>query len=257
MVRRTGGMLRLRIDDIDAPRVRPEYIDDIFRTLEWMNLDWNEGPKNSDDQTQEYSQSLRAARYNEIIRQLIGTGKVFACKCSRKELSENNCSCKSLQLSLGTPDTALRISTPGDAIVINDKKMGKQEVFLENEMKDFVIRRKDGVAAYQVASMADDIDYDINLIVRGEDLLPSTAAQLYLASLIGAEIFSQIDFYHHPLLTDEHGRKLSKSAGSISIKAMREGSTTPEKLYVELSRMTGLQKECISAEEMLGLPKVY
>ena len=258
MVRRAGGILRLRIDDIDATRARPEYLDDIFRTLEWMGMDWDEGPQTVDEQNNIYSQALRAERYNEIIGQIIDTGRVFACRCSRRDMiaHDNVCLCKSEMLALDTPDTALRIETRDEPIVIHDAEIGQQKVFLDQGMKDFVIRRRDGIAAYQVASLADDIDHDINLIVRGADLLMSTAAQLYLASLISADSFAKTTFYHHPLIQDAAGNKLSKSAGSYSLQAMRERDTTPDKLYVELSSLMGISQPCTSLREMLAIQQL-
>jgi glutamyl/glutaminyl-tRNA synthetase len=226
-VRREGGRLRLRIDDSDSMRVRPELLEDIFLSLEWMGLDWDEGPHNAGEQERLYSQSLRAARYAAMIEQLIGTGRVYACECSRTELKERPCGCRHKQLPLDMPDTALRIMTPDLPIIVNDVK-GRRPIPLNEVMHDFVIRRRDGIAAYQVVSLADDLDQEINLIVRGMDLLESTAAQLYLASLTGAERFSSITFYHHPLLLDDEGHKLSKSAGSTSLKAMREAGMSGE-----------------------------
>jgi glutamyl-tRNA synthetase len=249
MVRKAGGTLRLRIDDIDAARAKPEYIEDIFRTLEWMGLDWDEGPRTADEQTTQYSQALRASRYNEMIAQLINTGKVFACTCSRKDVA--TCTCKSKNLPLDTADSALRIITAEEPIMVDDISAGVQPVYLQNDMKDFVIRRKDGIAAYQVASLADDLDYDINLIVRGRDLLSSTAAQLYLAQLIGDDRFAKASFCHHELLHDATGQKLSKSAGSYSLKAMRENNVSARQLYLEISAKLGLKHPCISLREML------
>lgn len=251
IVRKAGGKLRLRIDDIDAPRARPEYIDDIFRTLEWMGLDWDEGPRTADEHTAQYSQALRATRYNEIIAQLINTANVFACTCSRKDVA--TCTCKPKNLALDTTDSALRITTPEAPIMVDDMREGVRPVYLQNEMKDFVIRRKDGIAAYQVASLADDLDYDINLIVRGADLLTSTAAQLYLAQLLDAGRFAKTTFYHHELLHDLTGEKLSKSAGSFSLKVMRERDTTPEKLFMQLSKLMGLKYSCTSLQMMIDV----
>jgi glutamyl-tRNA synthetase len=134
---------------------------------------------------------------------------------------------------------------------VRDVKAGLLHIPLDKEIKDFVIRRRDGIPAYQIVSLADDIDQDINLIIRGDDLLSSTAAQLYLASLIGAEGFAETTFYHHPLLYDELGHKLSKSSGSPSLKAMRESGTTPEQFYVRMSGLLGLKEPCTSLHEML------
>jgi glutamyl/glutaminyl-tRNA synthetase len=250
-VRRAGGRLLLRIDDRDTPRAKPEFIEDIFRSLDWMGLDWDEGPQTPDELYHTYSQSLRTDLYEEMTRQLIATGKVFACDCSRKDMHNHACTCHAKHIPLDQPDTALRIVTPSGPILVNDVKRGTLAVSLDHELKDFIIRRRDGMTAYQLASLTDDIDYDINLIIRGEDLLGSTAAQLYLASLIGAKSFEKATFYHHAMVKDEQGEKLSKSSGSPSLKAMRESGMTTEQLYTRLSKLMGFPDICTSPDEML------
>ena len=188
-IRKAGGHLRLRIDDSDTTRSKAEYIEDIFRTLDWLGLNWDEGPQTPDEQLRIHSQALRRDRYYEVIAQLAGSGKVFACQCSRKDLLVRPCNCLNHNIGLNHPETALRVLTPAEPILIKDVRAGALPVILKNEIKDFVIARRDGIPAYQVASLADDIDYGINLITRGNDLLSSTAAQLYLASLINLNKF--------------------------------------------------------------------
>ena len=250
-VRKAGGILRLRIDDRDTPRSRPEHMDDIFRTLEWMGIDWDEGPQTPDEEARIYSQTLRSGRYDEMTQLLIGSGEVFACACSRREIHERACACRSMRLPLDRPDTALRIATPADPISVCDVKAGSISVSLDNEMKDFVIRRRDAIPAYQLVSLTDDIDHDINLIIRGDDLLSSTAGQLYLASLLGASAFSEISFYHHPLLYNEQGHKLSKSSGSPSLKALRESGVTQAQFYMMMSDILRSKEKYTSLREML------
>jgi len=250
-VRRAGGKLLLRIDDRDTPRAKPEFIEDIFRSLEWMGLDWDEGPQTPDELNSTYSQSLRTDLYEDMTRRLIATGKVFACDCSRKDMHKEACICRSQHIPLDQPDTALRIVTTSETIFVNDIKRGSIPINLEPDLKDFIIRRRDGMTAYQLASLTDDIDYDINLIIRGNDLLSSTAAQLYLASLIRIKNFENTTFYHHTMVSDEKGEKLSKSSGSPSLKAMRESGVTREQLYTRLSILIGLEDVCISPDEML------
>jgi glutamyl/glutaminyl-tRNA synthetase len=254
LVRKQGGKLRLRIDDRDTVRSKPEYVEDIFRTLDWMGLDWDEGPQTPDEQERFYSQALRGDRYDEIVQELIKSGKVFACNCSRKTVHHHVCTCRTKNISLNHPDTALRIVTPTQPVAVHDLVKGEQFISLENEMKDFVIRRRDGITAYQLFSLTDDVDFDINLIVRGEDLLSSTAAQLYLATLLPPNNFAQTTFYHHSLLHDETGKKLSKSAGSLSLKTMREQGTSAAQLYIALSTMLRLKDKCTSLNQMLSVP---
>lgn len=253
-VRKQNGVLRLRIDDIDNARTRTEYLDDIFDTLDWLGLDWDEGPVNTTDHLQNYSQLNRTARYNELIEQLIATGQVFACSCSRKTLEQQPCTCYRKQLPLNQPDTALKLHTPENlTIQVPDVQSGTIPVNLYQYMPDFVIRRREGIIAYQIASVADDTDYGINLIVRGNDLLDSTAAQLYIAQLTGNTSFGQTVFYHHPLITGADGSKLSKSAGSTSLKAWRGSGKSGTDFYQLVGRLLQLPEPCHSAQNLLTI----
>ena len=253
-VRKQKGTLRLRIDDIDNTRTRTEYLDDIFDALHWLELDWDEGPVNSTDHLKNYSQPNRTARYQQVIDQLIATGNVFACSCSRKTLELEPCTCYHKQLPLNQPDTALKLYTPEHLIIqVPDAQGGTIPVNLYERIPDFVIRRREGIIAYQVASLADDIDYGINLIVRGNDLLESTAAQLYMAQLTGNTTFGQTVFYHHPLITGPDGSKLSKSAGSTSLKAWRESGKSSADFYQLLGRQLQLPEPCHSAQNLLTI----
>lgn len=134
-------------------------------------------------------------------------------------------------IPLNAPDVAWRIRTPPDSnIHFHDRIMGDQRLVLWDVQRHFVIRRRDGLPAYHIASLCDDVAYGINTIVRGADLLTSTGAQLYLAGLSGLKAFSDAQFYHHPLLADAAGGKLSKSKGSTSLQAMRAEGMTGSKL---------------------------
>lgn len=229
IVRRAGGRLRLRIDDLDAPRIRPEYLRDIFESLAWLGILPDEGPADVADQEAHFSQSLRLPQYNLLLEKLVATGLVFACTCSRKALQQSSAdgqysgACIAKKILLSTPDAAWRIQTPpGTFIHFADAIAGDVSVSLWDAQRHFIIRRRDGLPAFHIASLSDDTAYGINTIVRGADLLSSTAVQLYLAHLAALEDFLNAEFYHHPLLSDAQGRKLSKSAGSSSLKVLRE-----------------------------------
>lgn len=229
IVHRANGSLRLRIDDLDTPRVRWEYVEDIFESLAWLGIQLGEGPRDAGKQATDYSQQSRLPAYNELLERLAGTGLVFACECSRKDLQQHSedgqytGTCMEKNIPLNTPGSAWRILTPpGSMIYFEDGIKGHQTLALRKTQRHFIIRRRDGLPAYQVASLCDDMSYGINTIVRGEDLLTSTGAQLYLAQVLGLESFRKTQFYHHPLLTDAAGEKLSKSAGSTSLRAVRE-----------------------------------
>lgn len=237
LAKERGATLRLRIDDLDALRKRPEYITDIFESLRWLSIEPDEGPQNPVDQELHFSQRLRLPVYDRMLQRLADTGLVFACTCSRKDLERSGTgqyagTCIRKDIPLDTPDVAWRIQTPQQDAAIHfcDRILGDQRFDLREVQRHFIVRRRDGLPAYHVASLCDDADYRINLIVRGADLLTSTAAQLYLARLLKLEHFYGSAFYHHPLLTDAHGVKLSKSTGSTSLKALREMGLSPDKL---------------------------
>lgn len=119
-------------------------------------------------------------------------------------------------------------------------------------MGDFVVRQKNGMPAYQVASLTDDLLWGINFIVRGVDLLESTAAQLYLAQCLGEQAFFQTAFLHHPLVKDEQGEKLSKSKGAGALKTWRENGLTPEQLVRQAAGWLGLDPKGIeTANDLL------
>ena len=239
----SGALLRLRIDDADVFRARPEYLHDIFETLHWLGIEWTEGPHDAEDHTAHHSQALRDARYRETIGRLIATGAVFACNCSRREIllaSPNGQypgTCFGKRIPLDTPDTALRLYTPPDAVVrLDDVLLGREVLYPHILAPHPILRRRDGLPAYHVASLADDLDFGITHIVRGEDLLTSTAVQLFISQSLGGTAFDSATFYHHPLLKHGDGEKLSKSAGSTSLRLMRETGDTPAEVYRRFSQ---------------------
>jgi glutamyl-tRNA synthetase len=227
MARAQGGQVLLRIDDLDAPRAKPEYVQDVFETLDWLGMDWDMGPTGPDDLATHWSQQHRHAIYHEVLQQLMLAGQLFACDCSRKDLAKSGGvypgTCSQKHLLFNTPDVAWRVRVgAGETIHFTDNWQGKLTVAVGADMGSFVVRRRDGIPAYQIASLADDVRFGITHVARGMDLLPSTAAQLYLAQLLGMETFTQTQFYHHPLLLGEGGTKLSKSAGSVSLHYARQ-----------------------------------
>ncbi len=235
LVRREGGSLRLRIDDMDAPRVREAYLQDLFETLNWLQISPDEGPRDVAMQLSVYSQSLRLENYQTALQQLVETGLVFACTCSRKEVVEATHdgqypgTCLHRNIPLDTPDAAWRIRTPEDSVVqFHDGLLGAQSISIWKEQRHFIVRRRDGLPSYHLASLCDDVQYEINTIVRGEDLLSSTGAQLYLADILGWKSFLSAQFLHHPLLKDEQGNKLSKGAGSLSLQSLRRSGLSSE-----------------------------
>ena len=234
LVRQVSGTLHLRIDDLDRARLRRPYLENIFRVIDWLSIDYDHGPSGPDDFLRHYSQLLYLPAYNRVLRRLAQQpGLVYATQRSRTSAAE--------PVPLGTPGAAWRVQVPPTVQVA----AAETPVTLAAVMPDFIIRKKDGVAAYQVASVVDDLRLKTTLVVRGQDLQPSTAAQLWLASQISeTQAFTEarVQFCHHSLLTDTAGHKLSKStqaSGDAGVLAL--GS--PAAVYRAVAQVLGLPLE--------------
>ncbi len=240
LARRFGARIRLRIDDLDAERTRPEYVADIFDSLEWLGINWHEGPRDAGEQERSCSQQQRIPIYLEKVELLKEQGDLYACVCTRAT-SSRGCDCRAKGHPFGSPKASWKLRLPADAIV---RMRGLNEAVTllhpAQLMPDPVVRQRmeiGGRPMYQIASVVDDAEHGIALVVRGEDLLPSTACQLYLAERLGSPGFINACFVHHALLTGADGRKLSKSAGADSLRAMRAAGLGPEALRVEAAAM--------------------
>ena len=205
--------LALRIDDVDAARFRSEYVDDIFNTLHELRIDWEIGPRDTADFEAHWSQRKKSAYYRAELALLRGsTLETYACRCSRSIISavpSGGCpgQCRTAQHELVAHESALRVHVPTDTTI----SVNGVELNLDSELGDFVVWRRDDVPAYQLVSVVEDRDLGTTHIVRGEDLLASTAAQIFIASSLGADNLVTAHYVHHPLLTDASGAKLSKS----------------------------------------------
>jgi glutamyl-tRNA synthetase len=216
LAKRSGGTILLRIDDLDAERVRPEYVQDLFDSLHWLGIHWQEGPRNPAELAEEWSQHLRIARYQALLGQLRELGELYACDCSRQTVEQ--CRCGIRGLPFDHEDVSWRLRLPEAIIDVPELRGNARRVELRREMPDPVLRQRNGRPAYHIASLLDDEAFAMDLIVRGEDLLASTALQLHLASLLGLRKFPTARFVHHGLITDSEGRKLSKSAGDEALR---------------------------------------
>lgn len=243
LARAAGGAVVLRIDDLDRARRRDDYVEDIFRTLEWLGLDYDEGPAGPDDFYRHWSQHRRLDRYYAALEQLRQADLLYACRCSRREVAAATTdgnypgTCRARGLGFDQPGIAWRVRVPaGATIAFTDWQRGPQQLDISGRMGDFVVRQKNELPAYQIASLVDDTDWRINFIVRGEDLLDATAAQRYLAGLLQRPAFGQATFLHHPLLREADGSKLSKSRGAGSLRAWRQAGRSPQPLYQMAAR---------------------
>jgi glutamyl-tRNA synthetase len=230
LARAAGGTVLLRIDDLDEERVRPAYVEDVFRTLDWLGITWDEGPQGPSDLDREWSQRYRMERYQALLEGLLPLGVVYACTCSRSLLA--TCTCRSKALALDGPEVTWRLSLQDAGPVrMTCWPPGDRMLRPSALMADPVLRQRSGRPAYQVASLVDDLLYGIDFIVRGEDLLPSTGCQLHVAELVGEKAFSRVRVVHHRLETDDLGQKLSKSQGAGSLQAMRQAGASPKVVH--------------------------
>ncbi len=233
-----GAKLLLRIDDLDADRKRPEYVTNIFDSLHWLGLNWDEGPKDADDFEQNWSQVRRLPLYVKALEQVQDNNLVFACAKSRRDLvpfdGKYPPEFRNQNLSLNAPNVAWRAFTPP-----------------EFSLPNFIVRRKDGVPAYQLASIVDDLHFQVSHVIRGADLISSTLAQQWLAQQLGWADFQKIHFLHHPLIMDERGEKLSKSAGSGALRSL-SAETGPESIFKQVATLLNISPEGIpTANDLL------
>jgi glutamyl-tRNA synthetase len=257
LARRCGASVLLRIDDLDRERVDPAYVCDIFETLRFLEISWDEGPADVSEFEHHYSQVHRMDLYGRALEDLRRSGSVFACTCSRADLRGGVYAgtCRDRGLSLDEPGVSWRLRTSSSLpLRVRTLDHGLVEAALPPEMMDFVVRKKDGFPAYQLTSLVDDVFYGVDLIVRGMDLWPSTLAQHYLSfCLPGAGAFQDAGFYHHPLLVGDGGEKLSKSAGVTSIQYMRKQGMNAVDVYKHIARLLGKDVEVRGWGELSGL----
>lgn len=202
-IRSLNGELSLRIDDIDFKRVRPEYVQDIFKSLEYLEIDWDHGPINVDDFFQNYSQLKKIELYREFM--FSGNLALYKCDCSRKMISTSLYPGTCRNRHLKSQDYSWRVDTQDNQI-------------LSQSMGDFILWRKDDLPSYQLVSVYEDEYQKMTHIMRGEDLLSSTQAQKFISQKLNLQFFPKINFYHHGLINDETGHKLSKSQGASRLQ---------------------------------------
>lgn len=230
LARHFGAHLLLRIDDLDAERARPGYVADIFANLTWLGITWQEGPRDAEELHRTWSQHLRIPRYEQALEHLRAEGHLYACACTRQ--TQVRCGCRARGLSFAAPAVSWRLHLQDVVVPFTDLLM-HGPIRLQDHLQDPVLRQRNGRPAYQIASLVDDEAMQMDLIVRGEDLFPSTMLQLYLAELLGFDHFQRTTFLHHPLLRDAAGEKLSKSNGADALNVMREQGVDPEALRRE------------------------
>ena len=209
--RSRGGSWIVRMEDVDEPRTRPGAADAILATLEECGFEWD-GPV--------VLQSRRKNLYRAAFDRLVAAGAVYPCGCTRKEIADSALAMDGARiypgtcrpgLAAGKTARAFRVRTEDAAIEFTDRLQGPMRQNVSREAGDFVLLRADGLFAYQLAVVVDDADQAITDVVRGADLLDSTARQIHLQRLLG---YSTPDYLHLPVAVDAGGEKLSKQTGA-------------------------------------------
>jgi glutamyl-tRNA synthetase len=242
-----GAEILLRIDDLDQDRFREEYTQDIFDTLDFMELGYELGPKNVNEFESEWSQIHRMEQYRAALEELSEKRLVFACDCSRKKIQEMDSSgyylghCQDRRIPLDRKEVTWRFNAL-ETDFVSLKSYPSQldsSLILPTDVAFSVLRKKDQQPTYQVTSLIDDLHFGIDLIVRGQDLYSSSLAQLALAEKLSKPQFLETAFLHHSILKGPKKKKLSKSDGSTSIKSMRESGKKPQDIYQTLGEYLG------------------
>lgn len=255
-VRSCGGTMVLRIEDLDPARCRAEYAEQIRRDLQWLGLDWD---------VEQTPQSRRTRAYQQQFDRLSEQNLVYPCFCSRNELLAASAphasdlqpvypgTCRNLMQQERETRRKLpswRLIVPDETICFTDGLQGSVQENLLRSCGDFIIRRADGVYAYQLAVVCDDAQGGITQIVRGRDLLSSVPRQMYLQRLLG---FETPQYYHVPLLLAADGRRLSKRERDLDLGALQQRLCAPE-LIGRLAFLAGLlpKPEAIQAAELVA-----
>lgn len=247
LAEKTGAKILLRIDDLDRDRYRTEYVQDIFDTLDFMEISYDQGPKTIQEFEQEWSQIHRMNNYLEAIEQIRDKNLVFACECTRKKIQQLDSSgyylghCQVRNIPLERNETCWRMDTFDTGFIkIKTYSEGEKSYTLPEDSAFFIVRKKDKLPAYQLTSLIDDVNYGLDLIVRGNDLLGSTLDQQILSNGLGLNSFQEATFHHHPLVKGPKNKKLSKSEGATSIQFLRKEGKKPTDIYQILGEMLGV-----------------
>ena len=271
--RATGGRMVLRIEDLDPRAQSRERANLIMDDLRWLGLDWDEGPVYQSERGELYEAAIERLGGSGILAGTSGLGLTYPCFCTRSELHAASAphasdgtyvyagTCLGLSAAEVTsraerraPATRLHVpeaGVPEGVIEFCDLAFGEVREDLARECGDFLVRRSDGVVAYQLAVVVDDAEMGVTQVVRGRDLLGSCARQMYLQDLLGYENPS---YGHVPLLVAPDGRRLSKREHDLDLGALRECYAGPEVLLGAIASSLGLAErgEAVSADALVG-----
>jgi glutamyl-tRNA synthetase len=244
------GTLVFRNEDLDTQRCRAEFARAMVEDLRWYGIEWQEGPDVGGPYGP-YAQSARRELYLDAWRRLLDGGWIYPCDCSRKDLAQASTAphddndeplypgtCRARRMmrdtSLGSKldpndlGANWRIRVPdGESIEFDDRRMRRQRFVAGRDFGDFLVWRRDDVPAYQLAVVVDDAAMRITEVVRGADLLRSTARQILLQRALG---LATPEYFHCPLLTDDSGTRLAKRHDALCLRTLREQGLAPEQV---------------------------
>ncbi len=255
-VRSRGGRFVWRLEDLDPPRAVAGTAEAALDDLRWLGLDWDEGPETGGPHAP-YVQSERYERYERALRRLAEAGRLFPCRRSRKDLRDlasaphgapdappYPASLRPKALAPDwldrlpeTPGAALRFRVHDGPVSFEDRVQGTVTETVSETTGDFVLKRRDGLYAYQLAVVVDDLAMGVTEVVRGADLLDSTGRQLQLIEALGG---APPAYAHLPLVENAEGEKLSKRDAALTLRSLREASVAPEALVGALACSLGL-----------------
>jgi glutamyl-tRNA synthetase len=249
-----GGTLILRNEDLDPQRCRPEFVEAMIEDLRWLGISWTEGP-DCGGPFGPYTQSERRIHYLQAWKQLRDRGVIYPCTCSRKDVAQSATApnegddeplysgkCRPSRDSRSDSLSGCRAEAKrggpagvnwrfrvrdGEEICFEDLHLGHQRIVAGKDFGDFIVWRKDDVPAYQLAVVVDDAAMQITEVVRGADLLKSTARQILLYRALGLPIPR---YYHCDLVRDEQGMRLAKRHDALSVRKLRSLGWTPEQV---------------------------
>lgn len=273
-IRRQGGTLVWRLEDLDGPRTLPGAAAAGEEDLHWLGLDWDEGAEEGGLHAP-YEQSARTDHYEGALERLAAAGRLFPCRLSRADLKNlataphghggnvgggmppYPASLRPQNLEPGwfealrstpRPDAAMRFKVAATPVTFDDRVYGPMQERVDLDVGDFVLKRRDGIYAYQLAVVVDDLAMGITEVVRGRDLLNSTARQIQLMEALGGE---PPTWAHLPLVLNSKGEKLSKRDGALTLRSLREAAVPPTHLVGYLAFSLGLletPRPCVPAE---------
>lgn len=258
--RSQGGRIVMRVEDLDGARSEQRYIDAALRDLEWLGLDWDGEP---------LIQSSRVARLSAAITELVERGVAYPCTCTRGDVRNAQSApqrgtteprypgtCRGRYASVADAEAqsgrpaGIRLRVPEGPVEFVDRLAGRQRFDVQAEVGDFLIARRNGAPAYQLAVVVDDAFQGVTEVVRGNDLLSSTARQIVLEQALG---FSEPTWMHLPLVVDASGRRLAKREAALGLAELRENGVDPRAIVAFAARASGMQvAELVTPSEALA-----